>query len=335
MLISDVWTALAGSHGIELGARRHGHVADIVLSGPELPATEYDIKTVDVLSPSRVHRFAPATVAVRPLVLTRAATDNAVATAAAAGVSVLVVPENGPARGTLIDATGAAHPIRAALTPRATRFTTARKRPGKEPWGVFALAFVLLSDVAPRTQRALAEQLGLSQPRVSQALRAQLGPFVVNRQAGWTVSEPADLLSWLASAYPRPSTEAGWLSLEDPVPATRAVARLLDDQGVRFAVTGQVAADEYAPWARPTRSTILVESLTDLSAAGCTSVPVQEATVVTAVAEDPNALLSGRDRAGVRLADPWRTWLALAQDGDTAAADHLRDVLLRDRAVVA
>jgi uncharacterized protein with NRDE domain len=78
-----------------------------------------------------------------------------------------------------------------------------------------------------------------------------------------------------------------------------------------------------------------VESLTDLSHAGCTPVPVQQATVVTAVAEDPNALLSGRDRAGVHLADPWRTWLRLTQDGDTAAADHLRDVLLRDRAVVA
>lgn len=335
MLISDVWTALAESHGIELGPRREGHVADVVLSGPDLPATEYDIKTVDVLSPSRVHRFAPATVTARPLVLTRAATENAVATAASAGVSVLVVPENGPARGTLIDATGAAHQIRAALASAETPPATARRRPGKEPWGVFALAFALMSDAAPRTQRALAEQLGLSQPRVSQALRAQLAPFVASRAAGWTVSEPSDLLGWLSSAYPRPSTEAGWLSLEDPVPATRAVARLLDEQGVRYAVTGQVAADEYAPWARPTRSTILVESLTDLSHAGCTPVPVQQAAVVTAVAEDPNALLSGRVRAGVRLADPWRTWLRLAQDGDTAAADHLRDVLLRDRAVVA
>ncbi|BDO41107.1 hypothetical protein [Cellulomonas sp. NTE-D12] len=335
MLISDIWAALAESHGIELGPRRAGHVADIVLSGPELPATEYDIRTVDVLSPSRVHRFAASTVEVRALVLTRAATENAVATAAAAGVSVLVVPENGSARGTLIDATGTAHQIRTALTVAETRPATAPKRPGKEPWGMFALAFALLSDGAPRTQRALAEQLGLSQPRVSQALRAQLAPFVVNRQAGWTVSEPTDLLSWLASAYPGPTTEAGWLSLEDPVPATRAVVRLLDDQGVRFAVTGQVAADEYAPWARPTRSTILVESLTDLSAAGCTSVPVEQATVVTAVPEDPKALLGGQDRAGLRLADPWRTWLTLAQDGDTAAADHLRDVLLRARAVVA
>lgn len=335
MLISDIWVALAESHGIELGARRDGHVADIVLSGPELPATEYDITTVDVLSPSRVQRFAPSSATARPLVLTRAATENAVATAASVGVSVLVVPENGPARGMLIDATGAAHPIRGALVPVAAPPAAARRRPGKQPWGVFALAFALLSDAAPRTQRALAEQLGLSQPRVSQALRAQLAPFVVTTTAGWTVSEPAHLLSWLASAYPRPSAEAGWLSLEDPVPTTRAVAHLLDEQRVRYAVTGQVAADDYAPWARPTRSAILVESLTDLSAAGCTPVPVQQATVVTAVTEDPNALRSGQNRAGLRLAGPWRTWLRLAQDGDTAAADHLRDVLLRERAVVA
>lgn len=119
------------------------------------------------------------------------------------------------------------------------------------------------------------------------------------------------------------------------MPTTRAVAHLLEEQRVRYAVTGQVAADEYAPWARPTRSTILVESLTDLSAAGCTPVPVEQATVVTAVPEDPRALLDCSDRAGLRVADPWRTWLTLAQDGDTAAADHLRDVLLRDRAVVA
>lgn len=61
MLIGDIWAALAQSHGIELGARRHGRVADIVLSGPDLPATEYDIKTAAALSPSHVHRFAPAT----------------------------------------------------------------------------------------------------------------------------------------------------------------------------------------------------------------------------------------------------------------------------------
>ncbi len=128
--------------------------------------------------------------------------------------------------------------------------------------------------------------------------------------------------------YPRPTTTAAWLTLDAPVRATTTITDVLTEADVGYAVTGQVAADHYAPWARPDRTTIWTDRLVDLSAAGCTPAPADDATVTIAVPDDPYALIGTHQRDGIVLADPWRVWVTLTQDADTTAADHLQAKLL-------
>ncbi|NTW42366.1 MAG: hypothetical protein HGA44_21245, partial [Cellulomonadaceae bacterium] len=139
-----------------------------------------------------------------------------------------------------------------------------------------------------------------------------------------------DAAQWLVERYPRPRLSSTWLTLEDPVPATQSITRLLSDAHVRYAVTGQVAADVIAPWARPTRTTIWTDRLVDLEGAGCTPVPSVEATVTIAVPDDPQALTLTSERHGIVVADPWRVWLTLMQDGDVDAANHLQSKLVAE-----
>jgi hypothetical protein len=322
--MSDVWVELAQRHAVQqvLTADRR---ADIVLEGPELLQTAYDVKVVAALHPSLVSRYVTrflAPPAPRPLVITNSATPAALAAARDAGLSVLVAPERGPVTGTLVDSDGNPHDIVATTEQNDTA-----AKPGRAPWGQLTLTLALLNDPTPRSQTELARGTGLSQARVSQSFK-QLRDIVARRHGGWTVHHRELASAWLVENYPRPKTAATWLTLDDPAPATTQIARVLSDAGVEYAVTGQVAADHYAPWARPDRTTIWAERLVDLSAAGCTPVAAADATVKIVVPDDPRALSDAAERDGLRLADPWRVWLTLAQDGNEAAANHLRARLL-------
>lgn len=334
MLMPDVWSALAESHEI-LPTADSSVRADVVLRGPAFPATPYDVRTVSTLHPSRVRRFAdPAGITPEDLpqvlVITASATPAAVDAALTARVSVLIAPEHGPVSGTLIDSDGQPHTVDAGgeRNPAPDR---APSRPGRPAWGTFALAYALLGDATPRSQTALAREVGVTQARVSQSL-TRLRHLVARRPSGWTTTHPSAIAHWLAAEYPRPGTAAAWLTLDEPVPATRRIADLLTHAGVAYAVAGQVAADSYAPWSRPTRSIIWTDRLVDLSAAGCTPVTEAEASVIIAVPDDPRALTQARERDGLVLADPWRTWVTLVQSGDDAAAEHLLVRLLTEAA---
>ncbi|KQR17575.1 hypothetical protein [Cellulomonas sp. Leaf334] len=300
--------------------------ADIVLEGPELLPTAYDVKTVAALHPSLVSRYAKKFVAypaARPLVITESATSVALDAARDAGLSVLVAPERGPVTGTLIDRDGRSHTIETSHEPPNDPPT----KPGRSPWGQLALTLALLNDPTPRSQTELARETDLTQARVSQSFK-QLNDMVERRHDGWTIRRRELASNWLVENYPRPKTSATWLTLDAPVLATTVIAEVLSDAGVEYAVTGQVAADRYAPWARPDRTTIWAERLVDLSAARCTPVVAADATVTIVVPDDPRALHDAVERDGLRLSDPWRVWVTLTQDGDEAAANHLRARLL-------
>ncbi|GCD20139.1 hypothetical protein CTKZ_17010 [Cellulomonas algicola] len=332
MLMSDVFVALAQAHGIVFRpSPALGVHAPLTLTGPDMPATPYDVHTTGALYPSRVRRYsvdryALAAARPRPLVIAASATRAARDTALEVGVSLLVAPDGGPVTGVLIDASGRTHVVDAPTAHEAA--DEAPRRSGRTPWGAYALAISLLHDPTPRSQAALACEVSLTQPRVSQALR-DMHAFVAREPAGWAVRDSDQLARWLRDRYPQPRTSATWLTLDAPVLATRAIAGALEDAGVRYAVTGQVAADSYAPWARPTRTTIWADQLVDLSAVGCTPARATDATVTIAVPDDPYALQDATLRGGLHLADPWRVWLTLAQDGDDAAADRLREKLVQ------
>jgi len=330
MLIGDVWAALAQSQEL-LPAVDSDRRADVVLRGPGFPETAYDVKVVQPLHPSRLGRYVhqvdvPPGHRTRALVITTSATVATLDAAEAVGLSVLVAPEHGPVVGMLIDSREGRHVIEASTEPLQSPAFPAPRR-GRPAWGTLALVHAMLDDLTPRSQTALARETGLTQARVSQAL-ARLDDLVARRETGWVLEHPAAAAQWLAAHYPPPATAAGWLTLDEPAPATRAIADVLTHAGVNYAVTGQVAADLYAPWARPSRTTIWADRLVDLTAAGCTPVIVAEASVIIAVPDDPRALTRIRERDGLFLIDPWRTWVSLVQGGDDAAADHMLTRLL-------
>jgi hypothetical protein len=326
MLISDAWVALAHTHALEL-ATPVDSSADIALAGPGFARTDYRVTPLRVLHPSRVHRYALRAGGVRPLVVTSSASDLALDVAVTEGVSVLVVSEHGPVRGVLLDSSDRRLVVDApppGTEPAAVTERPARGRPG---WGTYQLAIELLRSREAQTQRDLAERSRLTQGRVSQALTSW--DWVARTSSGWAVVEPERGADWLARAYRQPRTSASFLSLDAPVTAARTIAGALERAEVRYAITGLVAADFSAPWARPDHTTIWTDRLVDLTAVGCVPAAAAEATVTLAVPDDPYALDAAVETGGVMLTDPWRTWLHLAQNGETQAADHLRERLVR------
>ncbi|WP_146953372.1 helix-turn-helix transcriptional regulator [Cellulomonas soli] len=339
MLIDDVWVALWRAHDIKAatlaGTSVHG---DVVLAGPGFSATAYEVQTLSVLHPSRIrrhlsqqkndHRGRPLSRDGADLLVVEAASPAALEVARVERVSVLIAPDRGPVRGTLIDADDVEHTIDAGDASAEARPGEARRR-GRTPWGTYSLLLEMLRETEPRSQTTLAAEVGVTQARASQALN-QLSGLVERRARGWTVTSQRDAAQWLVERYPRPRLSSTWLTLDDPVPATQSIARLLSDARVRYAVTGQVAADVIAPWARPTRTTIWTDRLVDLEDAGCTPVTSVEATVTIAVPDDPRALTSTSERHGLVVADSWRVWLTLMQDGDVDAANHLQSKLVAE-----
>jgi len=325
MLINDVWVVLAHAHALELvSPARPG--ADVALAGPGFAATGFDVTVLDVLHPSRVHRYVGRPGAARPLVVARRSSDHALDVAVAAGLSVLVVSEHEPVRGVLLDVRGRVLVVDASQSGTSPTGTSVRHTRGRPAWGTYELAVDLLRSHEAWTQHDLAARSRLTQGRVSQVLSSW--DWVTRTPGGWTVVDAERGAEWLAGTYRQPRTLASFLTLEPPVRAARTIASTLERAGVRYAITGQVAADFYAPWARPDHATIWVDRLVDLTAAGCTPATADEATVTLAVPDDPYALDAAVETDGVLLTDPWRTWLQLAQADATEAADHLRARLL-------
>ena len=65
-------------------------------------------------------------------------------------------------------------------------------------------------------------------------------------QTGWALVRPVAAAMWLAAHYPPPATAARWLTLDEPVQASRAIADVLTRADVAYAVTGQVASCDTA-----------------------------------------------------------------------------------------
>lgn len=315
---SGVWVALADEHGITQATPAAPGVS-VVLTGPTLAATNYVVRVMQALRPSRIDQYPVSSSGARALVLVPTVTTAALHAAVSAGLSVLAASDHG-VHGVLIDVNGAVHHIDAPALEKAT------SRIGRPPWGKLALVLAMLNTPAPRTQTALAAAAGMTQGRVSQAVR-ELTAFVAFDHGGWAIIDPAAASRWLLAHWTPPRIRSTWLTLDAPVPATRTIADVLRRAGVRWAVTGQVAADCYAPWARPTRTTLWADRLVDFSAAGCTPAPARDANVIIGVPDDPRAL-DETTSGDLTLADPWRVWVTLALDGDTDAADHLHNRLV-------
>ncbi|GHS88628.1 hypothetical protein AGMMS50218_12930 [Actinomycetota bacterium] len=330
MLISQVWVDLAEQHGVSLTNQADAGPGTVVrLTGPRWPTTAYRTKVFPFpVRPSRLPDLDRTRTDGLPLLLLVPATSAALLAAAhERGISVLVAPteEQGGTRGLLIARDGTTLEIGADPAPA----PAVRASSGRTPWATYAVAHTLLAASAPYTQTALADALGVSQPRVSQIL-SRLAPHVRRGAAGWEAIDRRALADWLAVHYPRPRLTATWLTLD---PVTTAAERLGDSTaGAKVALTGQVAADQLAPWARPTLLTVLVDRPLDLSGAGLVPAAPSVANVLVQVSDDPYALTGTRPgRGALPVAAPWRVQVELAQHGDVEAADVLAEALLSGR----
>ena len=238
-----------------------------------------------------------------------------------AGMSLLLAPDSigQLTRGHLITPNGD------LLTLAETTATPARR--GRRPWATIAIATYLLEGNAS-TQDALARRAGVSQARTSQVLHA-LERWVQRTDRGWTATDTAGLTRWLADQPPPGRTATTWLGLDDPATTATHVAAWLTARHVGYAISGDVAADLLAPWARPTRGIMYVEQALDLTPHGLTPAPPDTATLELVVPDDPYVL---RDASllpsDLVTAHPWRVWADTVALGNTDAADALRAHLL-------
>ncbi|MBO3084108.1 MarR family winged helix-turn-helix transcriptional regulator [Cellulomonas fengjieae] len=189
--------------------------------------------------------------------------------------------------------------------------------------------FALLEAPAG-SQKELAARAGVTRVRVTQVLE-ELENLVERSRRGWAARDRRDLAAWLVERYPSsPHLASTWTMLEPPVQAAALVSGLLEKVEVQHGVSGDVAADAWAAWARPRSAWLWSASLVDLGAVGATPAAPESATLTLAVSEDPHLLEAVRRGDGrVPLLSPWRAWADLTHAGNALAADALLGRLTR------
>ncbi|WP_156313165.1 helix-turn-helix domain-containing protein [Micromonospora sp. HK10] len=200
-------------------------------------------------------------------------------------------------------------------------------KPGRVPWGTFTLVRRMIQRPYA-TQQELAVLVGVSQPRVSQALRSLAEEEIVRRTpSGWTIRDIDAAIRWWLATYPGPGgISTYWYSLPPPVEQARAVVERVgtaDRHGV--AVSGDVAADIIAPWRAPNRAILYARTGVDLAGAGFVPAGEEEATLEFTVPKDPGLWPPSVEEVTVDLplADPlqilWDVQRSPGPDSEEAA----------------
>lgn len=323
MRISSLLEALALQHNI-LTSGASQPLADFALRTANGISTDYNVKSfARPLTPSVLAQAAKRALSEgTPLFVTPRISTAALKVAEQVGVSVLTVGNEpgAPITGILFDAAGGVLRFNGPDTSP----DTPRTRRGKVAWGTYATAFTLLQK-GKFTQTELAKGLGISQPRVSQILKAL--------NVATNPLSPVDLSDWLAENYPTaPRAAAQWATLDTPRQTAKLAAELLTSAGIPYAVSGDVAADHYAPWARPQTAFIWARTLVDFTE--ITATPTEDpdaANLQIAVPADPYLLSSVEAGAPPSFLTPWRVWVDLKSRQRDDAAEALRAKLIDER----
>lgn len=217
--------------------------------------------------------------------------------------------------------------------PTAARPEVGRPSRRTRSWTRWAIQRLLVAADHALTQTEIAATLGTSQQNVSAQLRAVENVERV-RSGGFRATSRAQLLQDWMSEYSGPGgVSFGWYSLDEVVPETLRAAEVAEDVGMRPLLSGDVAADEIAPWKLPGRGLLYVASPLDLEDDGFVPASVEEATLVTVVPRDPTlwAVAAWSQGHEPRLADPAIVYRDLlmddAPDSPEAAAAFLESLL--------
>ncbi|WP_423182930.1 hypothetical protein [Arthrobacter sp. NyZ413] len=220
------------------------------------------------------------------------------------------------------------------LQLRQERDAPTEKTRGRTPWGRWALLRALALADGPWTQHGLAVAVGISQPAVNKHLKL-LTPFVDRDESGWKAHDVSAIVSWLTRNYPGPrGVSSYWYSLKSPTEQAEKAAAFAKEIGAAPLISGDAAADIYAPWRLPDSVLVYLREAVDFTDAGFSPASKEEATLITTVPEDPTlwatALLVHMS-ANIPLADPIVTLRdVLADDAvdSDEAAEHLREAIL-------
>lgn len=214
--------------------------------------------------------------------------------------------------------------------------------PGRASWvrlGMLRL-FALSAD-RPVSQSEIARRLGVSHVAVGKQLPT-LDELVARAARGWQVVDRAGCWDRFMVDYPGPrGLTTYWSATGDLAAQLTRIERAAHDRGdAPPAVSGDLAADLYAPWRRPNRIVAYVADQPPLEEHGFATVRSADATVALCTPQDPTILAMSRALPSIRSEIPRRytdplitAWdLRRSPGGDVdAAVDQLRTRALRER----
>ncbi|HKU35048.1 MAG TPA: ArsR family transcriptional regulator [Paenarthrobacter sp.] len=219
------------------------------------------------------------------------------------------------------------------LEPRHTS-EAAEKKHGRIPWGRWALLRALALADGPQTQQELAAAAGISQPAVNKHLKT-LDSFVDRDQWGWHAHDVDAIVTLLMANYPGPrGVTSYWFGLNSVAEQAKKAVDYATELGASPLVSGDAAADIYAPWRLPDSAVVYLLEAVDFTDAGFAPATPEEATLITTVPEDftlwATASLAHHSEV-IPLADPLvtlRDVTAGTAVDSQEAADQLRKVIV-------
>ncbi|MDP9797487.1 hypothetical protein J2S43_005999 [Catenuloplanes nepalensis] len=214
-------------------------------------------------------------------------------------------------------------------------------RPARTSWARAAiLRLFALGTPDPLTQSEIARRIGVSHVAVAKQLPF-LDGLIERTAAGWRAVDRAGCWDRFVGGYPGPRGLAThWAATQELMEQITIVEAAADGRGDAVpAVSGDLAADFYAPWRRPSRAVAYVAVQLDLAEHGFATVPAANATMTLCIPADPTVLAMSREwplrNAGRirRYTDPLITaWdLSRSSGGDVAeSVGQLRSTVLRE-----
>ena len=207
-------------------------------------------------------------------------------------------------------------------------------------WGAGTAAIVraLVAAEEPLTGVALAEAVGVSQPRASQVIRQLADQAAVRATEDGYVGRPAKLLD-LYERRARPAlvqAESYWYSMRPLSDQAARVNRLARATKTDVAFSADLGPDLLVPWRHPTLAVVYASGALDLSGAGF--VPAEgraDASVIVRWTTDRTLLTPAppwqRIVDDIPLTDPTQQWwdlLDLGGEDRREAAERLRGAII-------
>jgi hypothetical protein len=153
------------------------------------------------------------------------------------------------------------------------------------PWARYGVIRVLALSPKPLTQVEIARRTGVTQAAVSHTMK-HLADQVERTAEGWKAVDRSALWDYFIQTYPGPGGLATyWLAIDDPTSQLARVRQAAPNE--TLLVSGDLAADHYAPWRRPSRAVFYVSSMRSLEESGFAAVRASEASLEMRIAADP------------------------------------------------